>query len=66
VKLVIFNILGKEVQTLVNEQLAPGTYEVDWNASNFPSGVYYYRLTARQAGASTGDFSETKKMILVK
>jgi hypothetical protein len=66
VKLVIFDILGREVSVLVNEALKPGSYKVDWNASNFPSGVYYYKLTARQAGSLTGDFSETKKMMLIK
>jgi hypothetical protein len=44
---------------LVNEQLKPGTYETNWNSLNFPSGVYFYKLTA-------GDFSVTKKMILIK
>ncbi len=57
--LIIYNILGSEIQTLVNENLLPGTYEADWDASNFPSGVYCYRL-------SSGDFTETRKMILVK
>jgi hypothetical protein len=57
--LVLFDILGKEIQTLINEKLQPGTYEVEWNASNYPSGVYFYSLTA-------GDFKETKKMILIK
>ena len=55
----VYDILGRQVSSLVNENLKPGTYEVDWNASNFPSGVYYYKLTA-------GNFSETKKMILIK
>jgi hypothetical protein len=59
VVLKIYNILGKEVATLVNEPLSPGTYEVEWNASNYPSGIYYYRLTAN-------DFSDVKKMILIK
>jgi len=59
VVLKVFDILGKEVATLVNEQLAPGTYSVDWNASAFPSGVYFYRLT-------TEGFSETKKMLMIK
>jgi photosystem II stability/assembly factor-like uncharacterized protein len=59
VKIIIFNILGDQIATLVNEQLNPGTYEVDWNAANYPSGVYYYKLT-------TGDYSDTKKMILIK
>lgn len=55
----VYDILGNEVATLVNQQLTPGTYSVDWNASNFPSGIYFYRLTA-------GDFSQTNKMILLK
>ena len=59
VKLVIYDILGKEVQTLINEKLNSGTYEVTFDGSNFPSGIYFYRLTA-------GEFSETKKMILLK
>ena len=59
VKLIIYDLLGREVATLVNEQLKPGSYEVQWNASNFPSGVYFYRLT-------TDKFIGTKKMILVK
>jgi hypothetical protein len=52
-------MLGREVAVLVNEQLNPGTYEVEWNADNFPSGVYYYELSA-------GEFRQTNKMVLVK
>jgi len=59
VKLEIFDILGRAVATLVNEQLTHGSYSVDWNASTFPSGVYFYKLT-------TDGFSETKKMVLMK
>jgi hypothetical protein len=59
VKITVFDILGKELETLLNEQLQPGTYETNWNASNYPSGVYFYRLT-------TGDFSETKRMLMIK
>jgi photosystem II stability/assembly factor-like uncharacterized protein len=59
VKLVIFDALGKEVETIVNEQLNAGTYEVDWNAINYSSGVYLYKL-------SEGDFVQTKKMIVIK
>ena len=55
----VYDILGKEITTLVNEQLKPGSYEVEWNAANYPSGVYYYKLTS-------GDFTETKKMVLIK
>jgi uncharacterized delta-60 repeat protein len=55
----IYDALGREISTLVNEELNPGTYEVDWNAVNYPSGVYYYKLTSK-------DYTETKKMILIK
>jgi hypothetical protein len=59
VRLTCYDIQGSEVENLVNEELNPGTYEVDWNASNHPSGVYFYKLT-------TGDFSETRKAVLIK
>jgi len=59
VKLVVFDVLGREVSELVNERLSNGSYRVDFNASNLTSGVYYYKLSA-------GDFSETKMMMLVK
>lgn len=59
VKLVVFDILGREVETLVNEQLRPGTHEVEFDGSKYASGVYFYKLSA-------GDFTETRKMVLVK
>ncbi|MFA5010346.1 MAG: T9SS type A sorting domain-containing protein [Ignavibacteria bacterium] len=59
VTLKIFDILGKEIQTLVSEKHTPGLYEVFWDASAFPSGVYFYRMI-------TDGFSETKRMILVR
>ncbi len=59
VNLKIYDALGREILTLVNEQLNPGIYEVGWNASAYPSGVYYYKLIS-------GSYSETKKMILIK
>ena len=59
VKLTVFDILGKEVSTIVNEKMNAGYFTADWNASLYPSGVYFYRLTA-------GDFTETKKMVLIK
>jgi photosystem II stability/assembly factor-like uncharacterized protein len=55
----IYDVLGREVATLVNEELHPGTYQAKWDASGQPSGVYYYRLQA-------GSFSEMKKMVLMK
>lgn len=57
--LIIYDMLGREMEILVNEQLGAGTYEAGWNAGKFSSGIYCYRLV-------TGDFSETKTMVLVK
>jgi hypothetical protein len=57
--LTVFDALGKEIQVLVNQQLAPGTYEVDFDGGNLPSGVYYYKLESES-------FSQTKKMVLIK
>jgi hypothetical protein len=59
VKLVVYDILGKEVASLVNKQTYAGAYEIEWNASAQPSGVYFYKLTA-------GDYTSIKKMILIK
>lgn len=59
VLLKVFDILGREVATLVNEQMTPGNYEVEFDGSNLPSGVYFYRIQA-------GSFIDTKKLILVK
>ena len=59
VKLVVYNMLGREVATLVYEELKPGSYEYEWNGSSFASGVYFYRLI-------TEDFSQTKSMVLLK
>jgi hypothetical protein len=59
VSLKIFDPLGVEIKTLVDEKKQPGSYEVEWNASNYPSGVYVYKLV-------TEDFTESKKMVLIK
>ncbi|MBK9333366.1 MAG: T9SS type A sorting domain-containing protein [Ignavibacteria bacterium] len=59
VKLDIYNIAGQNVASLVNQKLTPGAYKVRWNASNITSGVYFYTLR-------TENFSETKKMFLIK
>jgi hypothetical protein len=59
VTLKIINTLGEELQILVNEEKPVGTYELNWNAANLPSGVYFYRLQA-------GDYVQTRKMILLK
>lgn len=59
VKLIIYDILGREVAVLVNEEQKPGNYEVDWDARKFSSGVYFYQI-------KTASFTNTKKMMLIK
>ena len=59
VQIRVYDVLGKEVAVLVNEKLRPGTYKITWDASNYPSGVYFYKLT-------TADYNQTKKMVLLK
>ncbi len=59
ITLKVYDILGSEVITLVNEQQEPGYYEVQFNAANIASGMYVYRLQA-------GDFISVKKMLLIK
>jgi hypothetical protein len=59
VQLVLYDILGREVTVLVNEEKQAGEYEVEFNGANLPSGIYFYRLKA-------GEFTQTKKMILLK
>ena len=59
VKLGIYDILGRKIVTLVNEEKQPGNYEVEFNASKLASGIYFYKITA-------GNFSETKKLVLLK
>lgn len=59
VSLVVFDLLGREVATLVNEEKAAGNYKVNFSAMNLPSGVYFYRLT-------TGSFTDVRKMTVMK
>ena len=59
VNLAVYNVLGKAITTLVNEQKPAGNYEILFDASELPSGVYFYKLV-------TNDFITTKKMILAK
>lgn len=59
VRLSVYNVTGQQVGQLVNETMAPGEYQVSWNASAFPSGLYFYKL-------ETNTFTDVKRMILVK
>ncbi|MCZ7604076.1 MAG: T9SS type A sorting domain-containing protein [Melioribacteraceae bacterium] len=57
--LIVYDILGREIKTLLNEQLQPGEYEIEFDASDLLSGAYFYRLNA-------GGFSKSRKMLLLK
>ena len=59
VKLAVFNSLGQQVSLPVNEALTAGSYEIDFDGSMLPSGVYYYRL-------ESGSFVDMKKLVLIK
>lgn len=58
-KIIIYDLSGRVVANLVNEQLKPGSYSVDWDGTGFASGVYFYSLI-------TNEFAETKRMVLIK
>jgi hypothetical protein len=59
VKLEVFNSIGEKISTLVSKEMNPGNYSFEWNAENYSSGVYFYRI-------KTGDFTAVKKLVLLK
>ncbi|MBL8006576.1 MAG: T9SS type A sorting domain-containing protein [Ignavibacteria bacterium] len=59
IKVTVFDAVGRETEVLVNEILSPGKYEVTFNASDYPSGVYFYKM-------QTADFVQTRRMVLLK
>ncbi len=59
VKLIVYDLIGNQQAVLIDKDLKAGSYSVDWDASEFPSGVYFYRLI-------TPGYTTTKKMILIK
>jgi aminopeptidase N len=59
VTLKVYDVLGKEVATLIKEEREAGSYNVDWNASFYPSGVYFYKFESK-------DFTKTKRMLMIK
>ncbi len=59
VNLIVYDVTGKEISELVNREQNAGYYEINFNSTGLPSGVYYYRITA-------GEFTETKKMVILK
>jgi uncharacterized delta-60 repeat protein len=74
VSIKVYDILGNEIETLIDEEKPAGTYEVSWNEAKLPSGVYFYKLKAAPVGGQAGDATtssgqsiiQTKKMILLR
>jgi|GEM_PF-2039682 len=67
VELIVYDILGNEVEILVNEVKYAGSYNINFNVKNLSSGIYYYRLTVMETEKSNGiTFQQTKKMILLR
>ncbi|MBI5215313.1 MAG: T9SS type A sorting domain-containing protein [Ignavibacteriae bacterium] len=66
VSLIVYDVLGREVQTLLNGMVSAGYNSVPFNASLLPSGVYFYRFSATPVSGQTGSFTDMKKMLLAK
>jgi hypothetical protein len=66
VDLTVYDVRGNLIKKLVSGEFQSGIYETNFTANGIASGIYFYKLTARQAGSSTGNFTQSKKMILVK
>jgi hypothetical protein len=66
VQLVLYDILGRVVEVLVDEEKDAGYYKIDLNAENLASGIYFYKLKALPTGRQAGDFIQTKKMVLLR
>jgi hypothetical protein len=59
VKIKVYDVTGKKISELVNQEMAPGVYNIDWNGTGYASGIYFYKITA-------GDFTKVMKMLLIK
>lgn len=66
VKLVIYDVLGREISMLVNDELKPGSYEVNWDARNYPSGIYFCIMRVSELSGKTNNYVKTMKMVLTK
>ena len=65
----VYDVLGNEIATLVNEEKSPGTYEVEFDGKQLPSGIYFYQLIVsalQSKDGKAGNYIETKKMVLIK
>jgi flagellar hook assembly protein FlgD len=63
----VYDLLGRKVATLINQEQSAGSHSVEWDATKYSSGIYFYRLQAREkSGGQASSFIETKKLMLVK
>jgi hypothetical protein len=67
VQIKVYDVLGNEIKTLINEEKLAGSYELEFDATGLSSGIYFYKLNAGNPSTSSGHrFIQTKKMILLK
>jgi hypothetical protein len=66
VQLVIYDLLGRQVGTLVNRMLAPGTYSATWDAKDLASGIYFCRMSVRTPSGEAGEFQQVRKLVVLK
>jgi len=67
VKIIVYDLLGREIAVLINEYVNPGIYTVNFDASELSSGIYFYSMVVRDPSANSGQsFTDTKKMLLIK
>jgi len=66
VSLKVYDVLGNEIETLINEEIPAGSYEIEYDAISSPSGIYFYKFQAVPTGRQAGSFVATKKMTLLK
>lgn len=66
VTLKVYDVLGREVETLVDGRQSAGNHAVKFEAKGLPSGVYFYRLSAKPLSGQAGNFIETKKLVMLK
>jgi len=62
----VYDLLGREIATLVNEEKPAGNFEINFDAYNLSSGVYFYKINAEPVGKRAGSFIKTKKLLLMK
>jgi len=62
----IYDITGKEIEVLANQYMEAGSFELNWDAAKYASGVYFYKIAVHHGGSTTGEFKETRRMVLLK